>query len=523
MTRQGRLIGEPPTEAQLGTASRTTRRGALRACAATLLLTAAGCTVRPQPLTDEEMQVQATADRDRLRTWQAPPATPISVEEAQARALRYNLDARLAAHEQAVQNRQVALAPFDMLPRVTASAGYVTRDRENITTSFSRNTGQTSSDTFIGVERNRALADLGFSWNILDFGASYFAARQQADRALIAAERRRKIVHTLFTEVEATYWQALAAQRTMPRLDGTIRQTRIALRNVQRLEQARALPPADSLRMQRELLEIVRQLEAIASDLAITRARLAGLMGLPPGTPYLLAEATEETTAAALPALDALEEMALLRRPELREEAYARRITADEARRALLRLLPGISLTASVNYDSNTYLVYNNWAEAGLRLAADLVRLASLPQTMELNAANAELAETRRLAVAMAVLAQLHIATEQHQRALAQHARATEIDNVERRLARLAAQRHEQEAGSELDRARDVANALLAELRRHRSYADLRAARTAVAASIGLDLLPAEVDGDDIASLASAISATRRDWHGGHINLASAP
>ena len=489
---------------------RLPRRQALLGSAALLLM--AGCSVRPEPLRPEEIRSRATDDRLRLQQAQEPPTRPISIEEAQARALRYNLDARLAAHEQAVQNRQLELAPFDMLPQVTASAGYVTRDRENVTSSFSRSTGQTSSDTFIGVERNRALADLGFSWNVLDFGASYYAAHQQADRALIAAERRRKMVHALFQEVESAYWQAMAAQRITSRLETTMEQTRRALEAVRRLERNRGLAPVESLRMQRDLLEILRQLEGIANELSATRARLAALMGLPPGTRYTLLADEETRLEVRIPALDLLEGTALELRPELREEAYATRITALEARRAILRLLPGINLNASVNYDSNTYLLYNDWVEGGIRIAANLVRLASLPQTQRMNAAQAELAETRRLAVSMAVLAQVHIAAQQYARALAQYDRAVEITQVEQRLARLAAQRRAEEAGSELERVREMAIALLAELRRHRSYADLRVANAAVRASVGFDPLPEQVVADDVPALAVAIREHASWW-----------
>jgi outer membrane protein TolC len=496
-------------------------RAGLLASVAAAALALAGCTLRPEPLTAEQMLAQSSADRARLFQGQEAPSGPISLEEAQARALRYNLDARLAAHEQAVQHRQVELAPFDLLPRVTASAGYVARDRENVTTSFSRSTGQVSNDTFIGVERNRALADLGFSWNLLDFGASYYQARQQADRALIAGERRRKTIQSMFQEVESVYWQAMAAERTLPRLDATLAQTRAALRTAEGLERSRALPPADSLRIQRELLEILRQLEAVTAELAMTRARLSALMGLPPGSRYVLAAAPEEAGPAALPlSLEAMETMALQRRPELRQEAYETRITAAEARRALLQLLPGISLNASVNYDSNTYLLYNNWAEAGLRVAANLVRMASLPQTLRMNEAQAELAETRRLAISMAVLAQVHIAAQQYARAEAQHARAVQIDQVERRLARLATDRRAGEAGSELDRVRDAAGALVAELRRHRAYAELRAARAGVQATLGMDPLPEGAAAASLAELAAAIRAAGARWSAGRVDVA---
>ena len=36
------------------------------------------------------------------------------------------------------------------------------------------------------------MVDLGLSWNVLDFGVSYYQSKQNADRLLVAQERRRK-------------------------------------------------------------------------------------------------------------------------------------------------------------------------------------------------------------------------------------------------------------------------------------------------------------------------------------------
>jgi outer membrane protein TolC len=76
-----------------------------------------------------------------------------------------------------------------------------------------------------------------------------------------------------------------------------------------------------------------------------------------------------------------LEEMALLQRPELREEDLRKRISADEARKQVLGMLPGISLSYGRQYDSNNRLLFNNsWSEGGVSLAWNLMRLVSCPR-----------------------------------------------------------------------------------------------------------------------------------------------
>ena len=65
-------------------------------------------------------------------------------------------------------------------------------------------------------------ADLGLTWNILDFGVSYFTAHQNADRALIASERRRRTIQNLAQEVRFNFWRAAAAQELRDKVAVTV-------------------------------------------------------------------------------------------------------------------------------------------------------------------------------------------------------------------------------------------------------------------------------------------------------------
>ena len=87
------------------------------------------------------------------------------------------------------------------------------------------------------------------------------------------------------------------------------------------------MKPLDALRYQRDLLNMVRQLETLEDELVKSKAKLATLMNLQPGTPFQLA--VPSTDAEAVPAvpykLSDLEVLAMVRRPEIREESYLAR------------------------------------------------------------------------------------------------------------------------------------------------------------------------------------------------------
>jgi outer membrane protein TolC len=482
--------------------------------------------VTPEPFTREENAARASADLAKLETLSPAPTGPISLEEAEARALAYNLDNRLQMFNSALQDRQLDLTRIDMLPSLTANAGYTQRDRELVSSSASFRDGRIDPSNLenVSVDRERTFADLTLSWNIVDFGMSYLQAKQQSDRVQIAKEQRRRVVNNLFQQVRSAYWAAVAAEQVRPRLVAVMSQARNALASSRALEAERAQQPAEALRYQRALMELIQDLEAVDDQLAIAKTQLAQLMGLRPGTPYtLMAPAEVPSLPPIRLAVDEMERMALLNRPEVREEAYNTRIAQQEGRRALLRLVPGVSLLASLNYDSNSFLRYNSWQEAGARVTANIFRIFSAPRVMELNEVQAEIAESRRLAMTMAVIAQVHIAGQQYQIAQKKYERARAMADISRRIAHLSADASDAQTTSKLDLIFENANAALAELRRNRAYADLQNADAYVRVTLGQDPLPEGLETRDLQALIAAIRAHAQAWRGDGDPAADAP
>lgn len=489
------------------------------ALSATIAL--AACSVSPEPITLQAAAVDAAAARQSMFANQEPLDGPLTLELAMARALRYNLDTRVAMFEQATQISQLNLLHYEMLPRITAGAGYFQRDRDYISSSYSRVTGQTSENQTISQDRRRWTGDLTLSWNVLDFGTSYYQARSQADRILVARERRRRSINNIFQEVTAAYWQAVTAQNLLPRIEGALADARVALQSAQRLERERAMPIADVLRYQRDLLELVRQLEVAAEDMRLAQTRLAQLMGLPPSTQYALepVDLVDASMPRLMHSVEDLERVALVNRPEVQEERYSVRIAQNEARRAMLRFLPNFNPFALVGHDSNSYLYYNSWAEIGLRASFQLLNLVSLPTVRELGERQVELAHARRLAVSMAVIAQVHVSMQQITRAQRQFQSANRLAQVERRLNAVNVARGAAEATTDLERIRSVASALSAELLRDRAYADMMNAHAALYVALGLDPIPDDSPNDNLATAARRIERVRLDWVLGRIAI----
>ena len=157
-------------------------------------------------------------DKSRLTIDQQPVTQAISLYEAMARALAYNLDLRLELLKKTLASKQLNLSRYEQLPDLVANLSYDSRDKFSGASSRSLATGVQSLVSSTSSDRDVISADLGLTWNILDFGVSYYRAQQAADRVLVAEEQKRKIINRLLQDVRKIYWHAVSNDRLIDRL-----------------------------------------------------------------------------------------------------------------------------------------------------------------------------------------------------------------------------------------------------------------------------------------------------------------
>lgn len=489
--------------------------------AALALALTAGCTIRPEPLSDDEHRARVAEDRKAIASEFVPVSAPLTLPEAIARALKYNYENRLALMESVLQDRQLSVANFAMLPRLAVNAGYSARDNDLASVSQDvyperhprENNYQTSND------RAHHFADLTFTWNLLDFGVGYYQARQQADRVLVARERRRKVVNNIVKEVTAAYWRAATAERLLPQVRPVLARAEQALRASRSIEQDQLQPLIPTLEYRRNLLQVVGQLRKLAADLEVSKAQLAGLINVPAGAPLPIAvPARSEALPGAMQAsLEQLETVGLHYRPDLREEAYQARIDRLGVRKEMIRLLPGLSLLGSTSYDSNSYLLNRTWAEAGVRATWNLVNLAAGPSTIDAAEAQVEVDLWRRRALSIAAIVQINVAWQQYRRALDGYDSADALNDIEGKLLRAVANAETAEAQSGFDRIRRELSALSAQLDRDRALAELYAALANVYVSVGIDPYDGPIDGVELPEMTRTVAANLALWRAGRL------
>ena len=490
----------------------------------------AGCAVSPRPMDQSDINAQLAADMASLPARGQEVEGVVTLERALVHAVVHNHGLRLRTMEAALSRREVGTTALGMLPQLTAEAGYSERSDYDASTSVVLIDGEPDvlpaepaySVSSGLVSRTRGVT---FTWNLLDFGLSYVRAQQSADRHLIDAERERRAIHTITADVRAAYWKAVSAERLLPQIGPLIADAEAALAEVRSLEQERTVPPRQALEDQRRMLDVLRLLQDLEADLAGAKIELANLMGLHPAADYVLADARSPTLQVPQlhTSVETLELVALQSRPEMREAQYQTRVAANETRAALMALLPGLQLTSSGTYDENVYLRRQNWQTLGAAVNLNLFNVFAIAPIERRGEARRELADQRRLATAMSVLAQVHISAAEFAEAKDSYRLAVEYLDVSRRIvAQADAQVATNSSGSQ-DLIRERLNRVLAELRRDRAYAELQNGFGRVLDSAGIDLFPMDYRTLDAATLAAVLDQRMAQINSGNFQFTVEP
>lgn len=487
----------------------------------------AGCSVAPKSYNNTDVLASIDQGLQVLSVQEQVQAVTgvIPLEEAMARALTYNRERRVQAMEAAIAATDLDMATFDMLPSMAVSAGYRKRSNASASASgiYDEGTGQVGSlgNYSVSADTSGITGDVTLSWNILDFGLSYVRAQQNADRVLIARERERKAVHNLILDVRFQYWRAASAQSLLQQIKPMLERVQKALNDSRTAEKRRLQNPIDALTYQRELLETRRTLEAIQRDLQDARTTLASLMGLKPDTQFQVADIANSgyRVLDVQVDLDSLEVSALVRRPELMEARYNKRISTKEAKSALLRLMPSLNVSYGRNYDDSSYLYFNEWSQLGVNLSANLLNVFKV-NTAQRWGNNAEaVSKERELALMASVMGQVHLSNIAYQQSREEFTTATEYYSVVNRIAEQVRMKRQANASSELDLIREELNELVAQLRRDVAYAQLQASYGRIFSTAGLDPLPAQMEDLSLTGLADALEQQFEQWKQGEIGL----
>jgi len=465
-----------------------------------LVIFLASCVAKPERLDSASLSSFADDKLARVTANQEPVSGPITLYEAMARAVKYNLDFHVELYNELLENKQLTTANLEMLPQLVGNSAY-----------NGRNNYDGCSTAILKSDKNRFNGDAILSWNILDFGLSYVRAKQAADKVLIAEEKRRKIINRVIENVRTAYWRAVSADRLITGLRRLVVRVRKAIKDSESLQNDGVSSPLTALTYQRELVEIQQRIQTLQSNLTVAKSQLSALMNIAPGQSYRLAPGNLRIGLTKLKmSADEMIYTAMENRPEIRDVQYNMRINQKEAKAALLQLLPSANVFFSGNVDTDSFLLNSNWVGWGAKATWNLMQVFKYPAKKRLIQAKDEVLDKRALAITMAIMTQVHVSRIRYENSRRLYFSAAKHFKIQRGILHQIRASAAADQASEQTLIREEMNTLASRVKRDIAYAELQNAYANIYSAMGLDPYTIEsISNDDLKSISASL---RQMW-----------
>ena len=470
------------------------------------LLMLTGCMVLPSPVTKDEIRGRISQDLSAMLANQEPIEQPVDLYDAIARALRYNLDAKVKAMQQALAHQQLNIAHYSLLPQLAANAGFDGRNNFSGGGAQSLLDGRPVLEPFTSMDKNVFSGNLSLSWDVLDFGLSYIRAQQAGDNMLIAEEEKRRIAVRLLQDVRNAYWRAVSSERLLPQVQQLDEMVHKTLAQTQLIFDRKLQAPLTPLNYRRDMLNIQREVQKLMRELSTAKMQLASLMGLPPGVHFEVRQPVRQA-APPLVNLDAesLERQALLFRPELRAIDYQKRINVKETKATLLELFPSMKLQFGGYYNSNSFFLYQNWLNYAAQVSWNLMGVFRVPAKYKAIEAHRSVLDAQSLALTMTILTEVHVGAAQFLLAKDELGNARQYRETQQAIADHTRSLWLTNSTSDLVLLREKVNQILAEVRLDVAQAGVETAYATIRAAIGEEAVPPSGSDQSLSGLAESL------------------
>ena len=452
---------------------------------------------------------------------------PLTPSDAMRHALAHNLDYRLLLLEKDIREEAASGARLRLLPDliVSAEANYRSRVRAVRSKILDVDSGGTfPAHSYSSPKDNRAF-DVQLAWNLVDFGISYFRARQAGNQARIIGQRTRRAAQNLALDVTLAYYRAVAADKAADQARSILGRIQKHQRVIRGQIDGKVLGEIKGLDSEEALVIMRMKLQDFETEHQSAMAELASLIGLAPGAQIAFAHVDFEKLPEQI-GLDvqALEREALESRPELFEQDLQERISVDEVNASIVDLFPSPMAWLGHQRDSNRYLKYHSWQAAGLRASWNLLALPRKLSRVREAKLSVKLVKDRRLALACGVLAQTHLAVIACEDDRRQFELARDLSTIRQRKLSAGLKHLEQGQIDAGEVMRMEAEALFARIRSMLAHAELATSvrRLANAVGRGLDVgeaTPAAQPGGmvgDAQSVSRLVTNARSETAGPH-------
>jgi len=443
-----------------------------------------------------------------LEIYKAPEPVngPVTLEEAMARALKCRLSSEINKITKTLETPSLNIDEYESLSHFAQMAGY-----EDFPSPWESKANAPSSLKISSVESQYGLSgEIASMWDILDMGMIYAAnSWLPAKKNMVSDIIYKKAAFNIMQKTRYLYYKPASSGRIAGEVNVLLEKARSALKTSRKADGI--LHKKSELDKRKKLIEYTRFLWSLAQKLSQAKTELAVYINLPSGASFKLV--TPPWDSPRLPGLrkspDSLENLALINRAEPDLEGRIAKGGIYEIRGAILGLRPGLDFDSGLGTGSDTMTYDKSWWEAGLKVAARIYRLYSVPVARQSH--KTRQAYNRQMALNMGVVSQLHLALQRYFLSLEEYNLSRMDYEVSEKLI-VKDMVNKSDTRGKADEIGKAVESLIAKIRYHKAFAGLENAGVRIYNSIGVDPLPPEMETTKLSALTGSLIKARARW-----------
>ena len=327
-------------------------------------------------------------------------------------AVANNLDLKVFGLEEQVAKEMRTSEMLGMLPELNISNNFT--GRTNTPASSSEQLDGDGPGTYSysqSQDRNVNYLNIDLALSVLDFGLAFFNTQQSNDRLLLRQQRTRRAEQNLVLDTVRVYFQVAAAQRAINITTKLLEECRDRYELIEKMGDAGQITPFRAFDEVKQFVEMEKRLTNYIRSYENSCVELRSLLGLYPNSRIKVDDSALNTIPDfPLPKMELMEQIALMKRPELYEIDMQKHINVIECRKTILMMFPNVRMFVDFTNSNNSFLYHSTWWELGVRAAYNLLKLPQHIARYQAYSAQVDTEEARTYAQAIAVMAQVRIA-----------------------------------------------------------------------------------------------------------------
>ena len=360
----------------------------------------------------EERVAYAVKHFERARYDNIDAERVLSLDECVRLAVKNNLDLKVFGLEEQVSKEMRTSEMLGMLPELNVSDNLT--GRGNTPASSSRQVHGTGPGTYTysqSQDRNVNYLNVDLALSVLDFGLAFFNTQQSQDRMLLRQQRTRRAEQNLVLDTVRVYFQVAAAQRAINVAGKLLEECRNRYELIEQMGDSGQITPFRAFDEVKQFVEMEKRLTNYIRSYENSCVELRSLLGFYPNAAIRVDDSVLDTVPEFdFPEMELMEQIALMKRPELYEVDMQKHINVLECRKTLVMMFPNVRMFVDFTNSNNSFLYHSTWWELGIRAAYNLLKLPQHIARYQAYSAQVDAEEARTYAQAIAVMAQVRIA-----------------------------------------------------------------------------------------------------------------